>query len=39
MGKSQNTGMIRNIKKKAINAAATIKAAIRDFLIKVNPGP
>lgn len=39
MGKSKETSMIRDIKKKAGKAAASIKAAIRNFLIKVNPGP
>ena len=39
MGKSQKINKINNIKKKARRAAASIKAAIRDFFIKVNPGP
>lgn len=39
MGKSRKTNMLSNIKRKAMDAAASVKAAIRDFLIKVNPGP
>ena len=38
MGKSKKT-FIRNIKRKAGQAAEKIKATVRDFLIKVNPGP
>lgn len=39
MGKSQKTSMIVNIRKKAGRAAAAVRAAVRDFFIKVNPGP
>lgn len=39
MGKSQNSNRIRAIMKKAGKAAGKIKAALRDFLVKVNPGP
>ena len=38
MGKSKKT-FIRNIKRKAGRAAEKIKAAVKDFFIKVNPGP
>lgn len=39
MGNSQNTNRIKVIVKKAGKAAGKIKAALRDFLVKVNPGP
>jgi hypothetical protein len=39
MGKLKKNAIIENIKKKAGHAAGSIKAAIREFLIKVNPGP
>jgi hypothetical protein len=39
MGNSQKTNRIKVIVKKAGKAADKIKAALRDFLVKVNPGP
>ena len=38
MGKKKNL-TIKTIIKKAGAAAGHIKAAVRDFLVKVNPGP
>lgn len=39
MGKSQKANRINAMLKKAGRAAGRIKAAVRDFLVKVNPGP
>ncbi len=39
MGKSEKTNRIKAILKKTGKAAAKVKAAVRDFLVKVNPGP
>lgn len=39
MGKIKMNGMIKAIRKKSRAAAASVKAAVKDFLVKVNPGP
>ena len=39
MGKSQKGNRIKAIIKKTGRAADKVKAAVRDFLVKVNPGP
>ena len=39
MGKIQKSNRMKVLVRKAGKAAGAIKAAIRDFLIKVNPGP
>lgn len=39
MGKSKKKNRIKIIAEKAGKAAGAIKAAIKDFLVKVNPGP
>lgn len=39
MRKTQKNEIVKEILKKAGDAAGKLKAAIKDFLIKVNPGP
>lgn len=40
MGKSRGTGKLKKtMLRKISRAAAAAKARVRDFLVKVNPGP
>ncbi len=39
MSKFKLTQTVKTIKEKSGKAAVRIKAAVRDFLVKVNPGP
>lgn len=39
MGKLKNSNRIKILRKKAGKAVRAVKAAVRDFFIKVNPGP
>lgn len=39
MGKSQKNSRIKTVIKKTGRAAGKIKAVLKDFLVKVNPGP
>lgn len=39
MGRFKKTGKIKSIRKKAGRLVLVLKTAVRDFFIKVNPGP
>jgi len=39
MGKTKKANRMKAILEKAGKSAGKVKAAVRDFLVKVNPGP